>query len=158
MIRKASVSSVFLAILVLLLTTATLWCQETTGGIRGVVTDPTGAVVPGAKVEASGPALIRPQSAVTDSTGSYAFLSLPPGVYTLDVASTGFVPVKRVSIELQVGKILRIDVKLEVGATQQTVEISAEAVIVDTSQSTVAANVSANTFDHLPKGRNKKQK
>ncbi len=60
---------------------------------------------------------------------------------------------KRVNIELQVGKVLRIDFKLEVGGTTQTVEVISEAAIVDTSQSTVAANVSASSFDHLPKGR-----
>ena len=81
-------------------------------------------------------------------------MTLPPGVYTINVTSTGFVPVKRVNIELQVGKVLRIDFKLEVGGTTQTVEVISEAAIVDTSQSTVAANVSASSFDHLPKGRN----
>lgn len=142
----------FFYMLLPLLCVGLAFSQETTGTLRGVVTDPTGAVIPGAKVEVTG-ATVN-QSANTDSTGSYAFMALPPGVYAINVTSTGFIPVKRVNIELQVGKVLRIDFKLEVGGTTQTVEVISEAAIVDTSQSTVAANVSASSFDHLPKGRN----
>ncbi len=125
--------------------------QETTGTLRGVVADPTGAVVPGAKVEVTGPTVT--QTMTTDSTGSYAFMTLPPGVYAVNATAQGFIPVKRVNIALEVGKVLRIDFKLEVGGTTQTVEVISEAAIVDTSQSTVAANVTATSFDRLPKGR-----
>ncbi len=125
--------------------------QETTGTLRGVLTDPTGAVIPGAKVEVSGSTVS--QSMSTDATGSYAFMTLPPGVYTISVTAQGFVPVKRVNIALEVGKVLRIDFRLEVGGTTQTVEVISEAAIVDTSQSTVAANVTASSFERLPKGR-----
>ena len=141
----------FLYMLLPLLCVGLAFSQETTGTLRGVVTDPTGAVIPGAKVEVTG-ATVN-QSANTDSTGSYTFMTLRPGVYAINVTSTGFVPVKRVNIELQVGKVLRIDFKLEVGGTTQTVEVISEAAIVDTSQSTVAANVTASSFDRLPKGR-----
>jgi len=141
------------AIAALLLICGIAWCQETTGVIRGLVTDPTGAVVPNANVEVSGPALMRSQVVQTDSTGNYSFQTLPPGVYTLGVTVTGFVPIKRTGIDLQVGRILRIDTRLEVGGSQQVVEVSAEGVIVDTAQSTIAVNVSSTAIDMLPKGR-----
>src|SRR5690349_3040439 len=77
-----------------------------------------------------------------------------PGLYTLELAAAGFAPVKRVQIDLPVGKILRIDIRMKVGGARQAVEVSAEGVVVDTSQSTVAANVASGTFDRLPKGLN----
>ena len=139
--------------LALLFTMAVASGQETTGSLRGVVTDATGAVVPNAKVEVAGPALLGSPTVTTDSAGTYAFLTLPSGVYTLTATASGFIPQKRVNIDLQVGKILRIDFKLEVGGTQQTIEVISEAPIVDVSQSTVSANVTQLDYNHLPKGR-----
>jgi len=130
------------------------WSQETTGGLRGVVTDATGAGIPNAAAILTGPALMRAQQGNTDSTGSFEFQAVPPGLYTLGLAAAGFAPVKRVQIDLPVGKILRIDIRMEVGGARQAVEVSAEGVVVDTSQSTVAANVASATFDRLPKGLN----
>lgn len=130
-----------------------VFAQETVGGIRGEVTDPSGAVIPNATVTVSGAGLMRPQEMKTDAAGTYAFLTLPPGMYEVTATADGFVPTKRVNLNLQVGKTLRIDFKLEVGATTQSVEVISEAAIVDVTQSTVAANVTASSIDHLPKGR-----
>ncbi|MCC6860712.1 MAG: TonB-dependent receptor [Bryobacterales bacterium] len=130
-----------------------LAAQETTGTIRGDVTDPSGAVVPGATVEISGPALMRNQTVTTDSAGNFTFSTLPPGTYEVTVNARGFSAAKRVNIELQVGKVLRLDFRLEVGGTSETVVVMGEAAIVDVSQSTVMANVSAASIDRLPKGR-----
>lgn len=135
------------------LVVSTSFAQETTGAIRGTVADPSGAMVPNATVEISGAALMRPQTVKTDSGGTYNFLTLPPGVYTLQVSAEGFVAQKRLNIELEIGKVLQIHFKLEVGSVTQTVEVSADAVLLDTSQSTVAANITNSTFANLPKGR-----
>src|SRR4029453_14629501 len=66
--------------------------QETTGGIQGVVKDPQGALIPGATVEVTSPALIGKKTAVTDSAGAYRFDLLPPGVYSISVQAPGFAP------------------------------------------------------------------
>ncbi|MGE3889403.1 MAG: carboxypeptidase-like regulatory domain-containing protein, partial [Vicinamibacterales bacterium] len=57
--------------------------QEFRGRINGTVTDNTGAVLPGVTVTASGPALIQPQVQVTGADGTYRFIALPPGLYTI---------------------------------------------------------------------------
>ena len=142
--------TVFLLYLVL---PAIVFGQETTGTIKGSITDSSGAVVPGAQIEISSPSLIRAQALVSDSSGTYQFPSLPPGIYAVSVSSHGFSTAKRTGVDLQVGKILKIDVQLEVGGAQQIVEVVSDAAIVDVSQSTVAANVSASTMDMLPKSR-----
>jgi hypothetical protein len=137
-----------------MISTMTMFGQETTGGVRGVVTDPTGAVIQNATVTISGTSLMRAQTAKTDASGNFGFPTLPPGKFAVEVSASGFSPAKVGNIDLQVGKILRVDIKLEVGSTQQTVEVSADGLVVDTSQSAVVANVGASTFDHLPKARN----
>src|SRR2546423_8647907 len=69
--------------------------QETTGGIQGTVKDPQGAVVPGAIVEVSSPALIGKKAATTDSGGFFHIEQLPPGIYSITVNAAGFDPSTR---------------------------------------------------------------
>lgn len=127
--------------------------QETTGVIRGTVTDPSGAVIPGAKVEASGVALGRALAASTDSTGSYIFANVPPGNYTVSISAAGFVTVKQTDVVVEVGRATTVPVKMEVGAVTETVNVSGQALMVDTRSSTSAVNVSSEFLDRLPKGR-----
>src|SRR4030095_10107441 len=85
------------ALLVLLLPSA----AHAQAAITGVVTDSSGAVLPGASVEAASPVLIeRVRSVVTDATGRYRIVDLRPGTYTVTVTLTGFTTVKREGIEL----------------------------------------------------------
>src|SRR5579864_8686602 len=74
--------------------------QETTGGLQGVVKDPSGAVVPGAKVVLTGSNLVGSKETETDGSGYYRFANLPPGNYTLTVTSKGFSTVKREGLNL----------------------------------------------------------
>lgn len=139
--------------LLLAMAASTALAQETTGGIKGVVTDATGAAVAGAKVEASSPALVRPISVTTDAAGAYNFPSLPPGIYTLTVTASGFTTVKQENINLQIGKLLEANLQVKVGNVAESVTITSEAPIVDVTQSKIATNVSQDFFDKLPKGR-----
>src|ERR1700719_2730914 len=78
------------------------FAQETTAGVQGYVKDPTGAVVVGATVEVSGPALIGTKKTETDTTGFYRFSGLPPGTYTLIFTVKGFRVLKREGVSLDV--------------------------------------------------------
>lgn len=127
--------------------------QETTGGIRGTVTDPSGAAVPNATVEASSPSLVRAQRTTTDATGSYIFPSLPPGTYTITVTAHGFRTLEQSGIVLQVGRLLTVDARLEVGAVTESVTVSATPALIDVSQSGSATNVNVSFFEFLPKSR-----
>jgi len=142
---------VLLSLLVLFL--PPVMAQETTGGIQGTVKDPTGAVIPGAEVVASSPALIGTQRATADSVGFYRFLNLPPGEYTLEVTAQGFRKYTEKGVHLEVGRLLPLDFQLEVGAITQVVEVQATPVIVDTTQSKVAVNIPTQVIATLPKGR-----
>jgi outer membrane receptor protein involved in Fe transport len=129
------------------------WAQETTAGLQGTVHDPTGAVVSGATVELSSPALLAPRTVHTDAEGVYRFAALPSGEYTMTVTAPGFRTSKQAGINLTVGRLPTIDIQLEVGTVAETVEVSANATSIDVTQSKVAVTVDKAVLDSLPKGR-----
>src|SRR5271157_5959841 len=77
--------------------------QETTGGLQGVVKDPSGAVVPNAKVVVTASSLVGTKEEQTDGTGYYRFANLPPGTYTITVTAAGFKTLKQGGVLLEVG-------------------------------------------------------
>src|SRR2546421_6564225 len=129
-----------------------LFSQETTAGVQGYVKDPTGAVIAGATVEISGPAL-GAKTTETDASGFYRFSSLPPGTYTLTVTAKGFRVVKRDGVSLEVGRLPNIDAQLEMGTASEVVEVRGEAPAVDVTQSKVAVTVTQDELTNIPKGR-----
>ncbi len=129
------------------------FAQETTGTIQGTVKDATGAVVPKANVEISGPSLITSRTMDTDEAGYYRFTLLPTGVYVVTVNSAGFRQSKRTNIKLEAGRALPIDFGLEVGAVAATVEVQATPEIVDTTSSKAGTNISDTVINNIPKGR-----
>src|SRR3974377_2306084 len=96
--------------------------QETTGGVQGTVKDPSGAVVPGAKVVITAPDLVGLKEATTDSAGYYRFTNLPPSRYTIAVTASGFATNKHEFV-LEVGHLPTIDIALEVGKSETIVEV-----------------------------------
>ena len=141
------------AVLIALLVSPGAFAQETTAGVQGVVRDPSGASIANAIVEISGVSLLGNRKVKSDDAGAYRITALPPGSYTMTVTAPGFRTFKQVGIDLAVGRLPTLDVKLEVGAVAETVEVSGSATMVDTSQSKVAVTVEQQVLDNLPKGR-----
>src|SRR5262250_858244 len=107
-------------------------------GIIGVVTDESGAVLPGVTVTVTGPALQVPSmSDVTDAKGEFRITPLPIGTYTVEYMLQGFSGVKREGIRLTVGFTAKLDAQLKVGALEETITVSGQSPVVDT-QSTAA--------------------
>src|SRR5262245_46182310 len=96
-------------------------------GIIGVVTDESGAVLPGVTVTVTGPALQVPSMAdVTDAKGEFRITPLPIGIFNVEYSLQGFSSVKREGIRLTVGFTARIDVQLKVGALEETITVSGQ--------------------------------
>jgi hypothetical protein len=127
--------------------------QETTGGIQGTVKDPQGAVVRDATVEVTSTSLIGTKTAVTDSSGTYHFEQLPPGVYTIAVHAHGFAPQIQNNLQLETGALPNVNFTLRVGETSSTIEVSSESQLVDVTQSKVQTDVNQELLTELPKGR-----
>jgi Carboxypeptidase regulatory-like domain len=126
--------------------------QETTGGMQGVVKDPSGAVVPHAKVVVTGSALVGSKELETDSSGYYRFANLPPGTYTIIVSANGFKTFKRGGLILEVGHLPTSDIVLEVGSTETTVEVSAAPPVIDTTTTQNITNVTNDVIANVPHG------
>ena len=116
-----------LVCLLALLLCAPMFAQEFQAGIRGIVKDSQGAVVPGVPIEAQNLATNEISRATTNGTGLYAFPVLPIGTYRVTVAATGFKKAVRDKLELRVGDQVQQDFTLEVGAVTEEVTVSAEA-------------------------------
>src|SRR5580693_2179195 len=146
-----------LALAITFLLSSTLLLAQTNvgnGSIQGSVTDPSGAVVSGAKItiteKSKGVASIR----TSDSKGSYTSGSLIPGVYSVRVEAPGF-KTTEVPVTVQVDNTATANVKLEVGQTSQVVEVEASSVSVNTEQPTVQGVITENQINNLPvNGRN----
>jgi hypothetical protein len=127
--------------------------QETTGGVQGTVKDPTGAVIPGATVEVSSPALIGKKTATTDSGGFFHIEQLPPGIYSITVNAAGFAPSTQNNLELRTGALPTVNFTVQVGGITQEVSVSAEAAVIDITQSKVQTNVTEEVLQAIPKLR-----
>lgn len=126
--------------------------QETTGGLQGVIKDPSGAVVPGAKVVVSGTSLVGSKETATDGSGYYRFANLPPGTYTLTVTAKGFSTVKRDGLSLEVGHLPSVDISLEVGMASTVVEVTSAAPQIDVTASRTMTNVTEDVIKMIPHG------
>ena len=135
-----------LVVLTALLISSLAFGQETSAGLQGTVKDPTGALVVKAQVEVASPALIGIKKAETDQGGYYRFANLPPGLYTLTVTATGFRTFKQERIPLEVGHLPSIEVRLEIGAVSETVEVSSQAAVIDATQSKVQTNIAVQSL------------
>ena len=127
--------------------------QEQRGAIEGIVKDASGAVLPGVSVEAKNVAVGSVATAVTDGAGVYRFPALAPGTYELTAALQGFNTQKVEGVQILLGQIKKVDFALGVGGVAETVQVSAEAPLVDVRQSARATSLRNEQIDLLPKGR-----
>ena len=124
-------------------------------GILGNVTDATGAAVPGAAIRIlnTGTGAVLPTT--TNNEGFYTAPSLPVGGYSVSVEKTGFKKTVRTGVTLQVDQHAEVNFKLDVGETTESIEVSGEASLVDTSSATVGKVVENRRIQDLPlNGRN----
>ena len=123
--------------------------------IAGQVRDNTGAVLPGANVEASSPALIEGRRAVvTDGQGQYSIVDLRPGVYTVTFSLDGFSRVAREGIQLPSNFTATVDVTLGLSTIQETVTVSGQSPIVDVTQTQRTTVFSRELMSSIPTSNN----
>ncbi|HEV2233342.1 MAG TPA: carboxypeptidase-like regulatory domain-containing protein [Terriglobia bacterium] len=129
--------------------------QVATASINGTVTDSSGAVVPAANVILKNVATNVERSTVTNDSGNYVLVDIPPGRYTLRVAKEGFTSASQSEFELYVNQTSTYDFALRVGSTTQTVTVEATAAALQTSTSELGAVITGRAVSELPlNGRN----
>ena len=137
-------------LLVCLLTCAMAWGQGSTAQISGTVTDQSGAVLPGVEVMATQTETGVVRSAVTNESGSYALPNLPIGPYKLEASLPGFRSFAQTGIVLQVNANPAINIILQVGQLAETVEVQANAALVETRSTGVGTVVENARILELP--------
>jgi len=145
--------SIFLALLfsmVLLLPVPHAGAQSTGGRIRGTVTDPSGGAVSGASVTLINSATNVSRDTVTGGTGEYQFLEVPVGTYELNVTQTGFKKFVRKEIGVNLNQVVTVDIGLQIGGATETVEVTGEAPVIDTTSTQLGAIVGERTTTQLP--------
>ncbi|MDQ6664572.1 MAG: TonB-dependent receptor, partial [Acidobacteriota bacterium] len=126
-----------------------------TASLTGRITDASGATVPGAAVSVTSLGTGSATRAETNPQGYYNLPSLPAGAYTLAVDKAGFRPIRESNLTLAVEQAARLDFKLEVGGVNETVEVSARGVLLDSESSTLGQVVQGKQVVELPLlGRN----
>ncbi len=123
--------------------------------IAGTVKDSSGAVLPGATVEAASDVLIeKVRTTQTDGSGRYQLLDLRPGSYIVTFSLSGFSTVRRDGILLSGSGAVAIDIELRVGAVAETITVTGETPVVDVQNTTKQSVLSADVIDALPSSRN----
>ncbi len=132
----------------LLLSSLTGFAQYS-GNVQGVVTDPSDAAIANASVRLRNQDTAVESSTTTSTSGNYRFSSLPPGHYTLTVATSGF-KTQSVSLILGTSETQGINVKMSLASASEAVSVTAEAPVLDTDETRLQATLSSNTVRDLP--------
>jgi hypothetical protein len=134
---------------------AALGQAETEARIIGVVTDQSGAVLPGVTVTAASPALqVRQVSTVTDAQGEYRLSGIPIGTYEVTYSLDGFQSHKREGVRLTAGFTAKIDVPLTVGSLQETITVSGSSPVVDVASTKPSTSLTREMLELIPTSRN----
>src|SRR4051794_33213344 len=129
--------------------------QTGAASLTGIVTDETGAIVPGATVTATNQATNVEYTAVSNDAGSYTVTSLPVGSYIVKAELSRFKTAATKPIAMEAKQVVRLDFKLELGAGEETVEVKSETQVMQTETATVGQVISGTTLSALPlNGRN----
>ena len=118
--------------------------------LRGTVTDPTGATVPGATVTLTNTATNQKVVATSDANGIYQFSALQPAPYSLSVEHAGFKTRTLEHVQIIPEQLNALDLQMELGDVQQTVTVSGTVQTLDTETATVSGTISSNQIQHMP--------
>src|SRR6266568_5458145 len=146
--RPALLPLVYVAVIAMMATTSL--AQITTTGIRGIVRDPHGAVVPNATVKVTDNSTGVEQTTVSSSDGNFLFPNLQFGSYKLSATVTGFKTEVIASIVVESGKTTDVSVDLQVGTTSETVQVATSAEQLNTTTNEVGATITNKLVQNLP--------
>ncbi|MDH5468496.1 MAG: Plug and carboxypeptidase regulatory-like domain-containing protein, partial [Candidatus Aminicenantes bacterium] len=149
---KRLMKSLFILLLSVGLTAA-LFAQETTGSIKGTITDEEGNSLPGVSVTVSSPSLMGGLSYVTTETGAFRFPSLPVGHYTVKAELSGFKTSIREEVIVRIGMVVTIDVAMEMTAIEEEITVTAASPIVDTESSKLSVVMDKDLLKNIPMAR-----
>src|SRR6202158_2254841 len=133
-----------------LIASVRIYGQNITGSVLGQVADPSGSAIPGAAVTVRNLDTGSTAQTTTDASGSYSVPNLLAGAYEITVHRQGFQTLTVRALQLLSAQTLRQDVKLEVGAVQQSVEVAGQASLIRTDSQTIGSSLGSRQVADLP--------
>ena len=143
-------SSLLAALAIAIFSAGNAYAQVSGANLSGTITDPSGAAIAGAKVTITNKATSVTRDVTTDSAGFYSVPNLLPGPYEVTAAASGFSNAKQSDLTLSVGAQQVLNLGLKIGEASQTVQVTEAASLVQTSSSTLSAEVESTTVRELP--------
>lgn len=144
------VFAALLGLSIIPLTPRPLRAQNWNSHLEGIITDPSGAVIPGAQVELKNPATGQARQTVTDAQGFYSFPLVPVGSYDLKVEAPGFAARVLSGLALQVGQVSRFDLTLQLARGQAVLQVQARPPLVETASPALGDEISNQRVSSLP--------
>ncbi len=151
MTTKYSIKFLAVAIFCLVLGIGQISAQSSVAGaIRGKVSDPQGAVVPNAAIRVTNAGTNKSQTQTATADGTFRITSLEPGTYTVEVTSGSFAPFRQENVVVEVGQVTGLDIPLSVQGSTETVQVTAEAPVINTNSQDFATNINQTSINELP--------
>ncbi|MGH9174376.1 MAG: carboxypeptidase-like regulatory domain-containing protein, partial [Vicinamibacterales bacterium] len=147
-------SSVWCALAIIavsLALTGSAAAQTFTGGLRGAVRDANG-IIPGVTVQLLNEATGQTREAVSNDQGEYSFAAVPPGTYTVTATLTGFRTYENKNVRVGAQQFITLDIPLEVGQLQETITVTGQSPLIDTSNAAGGGVISREQLSTLPSG------
>ena len=124
--------------------------QTTQGRLTGMVTDAQGAILPGATVTVTSPALIGVQSTVSQPDGRYLFPALPTGAYKIVIELSGFQKMTREGVQVVLGQTISVDAQLPLASLAETVTVTGESPVIDVTTTRVGVSLKGDALIAVP--------
>ena len=151
MTKNISIKFLAAVVFCLLFSAVFIQAQSTvTGAISGKITDPQGAVVPNATVTVTNVGTNNTATVTTSNDGGFRATNLQPGTYSVATSVSGFSPFKQENVVVEVGQITNIEIPLSIGDTSATVEVTAEAPVINTNDNSNSTNINQTSINELP--------
>jgi hypothetical protein len=148
--RRASFSRPNVILLVIVFFVGAAWAQQQNGQVTGVVTDPTGAVVPGAKIAMTNPDVGAKFETTSNNIGVYILPNIPFGRYSMTVTAAGFSTYNRPIVEIATGTTATVNIVLTVGSANQEVTVEAQAIVLESTTSSLGTAVEEKLKSDIP--------
>lgn len=149
-VRYAAETFFALGVLIAVFFSTPSFAQIATGGVTGTVTDPTGAVVPGAKVTLRNTATSVTQTTQSTSTGTYSFTGVQPGTYNLEAAAPGFKTFVDRGLQIHVQQTATVNVRFTTGSVTQNITVTAAPPLLQAESGAIGQTIGTQTVNDLP--------
>jgi len=149
-LRWATVKALLNILIGVLVIAGVAFAQRTGGSLSGFVQDPSGAQIPGAKVDVQNTETRAIREAITNTTGAFLLPDLEPGNYELTITAPGMQTERRTGINVTTGAVAQVVIEMKIGSASEHVEVSAAAQIVNTQETSVSDLVNSTEMQNLP--------